>query len=302
MFNKNRKLKIKMENSLGPSIIDLMDKHPGILTVTIIIVAILISGVLFGLFRGVKSIWRKTKKFKLGNNEIEFNSDNPEKQSSAARDYDQRLAYCLSQVIQMSVSSGFDRSVKRQELFDRQCAYANARYSNIIGEIKDTYLREKSNINLQTIDVVLNYLFRECAVRELEVIFKADHLIEKSKDEIVENNRHIINSTAMAITLKAQELSISKNNNGEIQFSVIDDTLLGIIKEKATDIKKATTAIIEQAYTIAVEEMKNMSDIHAKLNKDISEVLATYFGSKNGFPETWNDSLPPNNVIGELAK
>ena len=96
---------------------------------------------------------------------------------------------------------------------------------------------------------------------------------------------------------KSKYLKFSRNLS-----RISPSALVGIIKEKATDIKKATTAIIEQAYTIAVEEMKNMSDIHAKLNKDISEVLATYFGSKNGFPETWNDSLPPNNVIGELAK
>lgn len=288
------------------SLIELMNRHPSILTLLIILIAIFLITILIGLFFGIKHLIKfiKSTKIKTKFGEIEFNSDKNQPKTSSNTEltknhYDEQFMICLSQIVKVSVDSGFERSVKRQELYNRQLEYANLRYENIISELKSKYIDEYGSSNIKIIDLLLHYIFNECAIRQLIKIFKADRLLEKSKEELIEANRHIIESTSSQVVLKAHELSTSKLNDDNITMSVVNEFLINMLRDKSNEIRKTTTDIIETAYNFALDDMNSMYDIHSDLSEKINNVLLSYFGKIENLPKNWNDDLPPNEIIGE---
>lgn len=289
------------------SLIELMNSHPSILSLLIIIIAIFLITLFIGIFFAIKHLVKfiKSTKIKTKFGEIEFNSDknNQPKENSSTEltknHYDEQFMICLSQIVKVSVDSGFERSVKRQELYNRQLEYANLRYENIISELKSKYIDEYGSSNIKIIDLLLHYIFNECAIRPLIKIFKADRLLEKSKEELIEANRHIIENTSSQIVLKAHELSTSKLNEDNVTMSIVNEFLINMLNDKSNEIRKTTTDIIETAYNFAVDDMNSMCEVHSDLSEKINNVLLSYFGKIENLPKNWNDDLPPNEIIGE---
>lgn len=292
------------DSSTTSLIIQLIDSHPGIFTLLVILLTSIVALLIVGIFFGLKSVWKAVKKSKIktGPVEIDFSVSDKAPSSTNARtlDFDEAFITCISQVINVSVENGFDRSLKRHELFNRQISYANLRYENIISDLKTEYINKTgSHTNIKLIDMLLHFLFNDCAIKSLEKVFKADRLIEKQKDAIVSVNRQVIESVSQQILFRAHELATSRLQSEGLSLSLIDETLIEIISDRTNEITRATTDIIEQAWELATEEMESMKGIQEDLNEKIKDVLFIYLGKEaSNTPNNWNDSLPPNEIVG----
>lgn len=306
-----------MTESNVNTLIALADNHPGILTLIIICGTLLLIGIGFAVFFLGRYFINKYNKIKLPKGVEMSSEENKEIKSEVvvasvkeankeAVDikHDKQFIKALGLVIDASVQSGFNRSVKRQELFNRQLQFAHIRLDAIKSNIINEYIKETSSTsNLPIINVFLDYIFQECAYLKLESIFKADRLIEKSKETVIENNRLLIEGVADKMIHKAYELSQSKVSVDVAQLSVayFDDTLIKLITSKTTEIKRAITDVIEKAYDIAVEEMDKMEELHSDLTQQINNILQSYLGNDSNLPGSWNDELPPNDIVGNYT-
>lgn len=201
---------------------------------------------------------------------------------------------CLSAVINASVDCGFQKSVERQNLFTKQIGYTKSRFNGIISSITIQYINTKRNFSIKQTEVLLSHIFEQAIYIPLERIFKADRLIEKSKENIIEEQRHFIDNIGLDVLKKTAEY---------VTGNELYNDLTEAIKSKEDELKRATLDSIEKAYDYAKTEMQQINKIQEDLNKAIENALSMYLGegfSELKTPKNWNDDLPPNDIIGEI--
>lgn len=296
------------------SLIALADSHPEILSLLIVSLAVTFMTVCVGIYFLAKFLVKRYRKVKLpGGGELTADGEEIKKQeipqeltsnkeiNKIIQNNNKQLIKTLATIINFSVQSGFDRSVKRQELFSRQLQFAHIRLDVIKNSIINEYLKEpNASSYIKIIEVFLDYIFQECAYVKLEGIFKADRLIEKTKDALVESNRFFIENVATNMVHKAIGLQQTKVSMENLSVSYFDDRLANLIDAKSSETKRAITDIIEKAYDIALEEMDKMNELHNDLTEKINNALLSYLGDEQDLPPSWNDTLPPNDIIGDF--
>ena len=199
-------------------------------------------------------------------------------------------------MVNAAVQSGFNRSIKRQELFNKQMNATDSLFEGIISSISNEYYhRKRNNCALRQVSILLQYIFKKEVYTPLEKIFKADKLCEKTKESVIEQHRFMINGITEKILKTTSELTI-------IGSEIIDEDLIEIICSKENEIKKGIIEAIEIGFDYAQEEMKGIEELQEELNKEINSALSVYLRddyNNLNIPENWNDELPPNSIIGD---
>ena len=274
-----------------------INTHPIMFTFIIIIATSLVILTLLGIFFLVKILIKrgiKSKYFEVPAEEIKKEIIQENKQIISKKET--QFIECLGIVIDAAVQSGFDRSVKRQELFNKQMSAADSLFERIISSISnDYYNKKRNNCVLIQLSILLQYIFKKEVYIPLEKIFKADRLCETSKEAIVELHRFLINSTTERLLKTAGELTI-------IGSEIIDEDLIEIIRSKENEIKKGMIETIEIGFDLAQEELKGIEELQKELNNAINSALSVYLKDDYNnlkIPDNWSSELPPNSIIGD---
>ena len=265
-----------------------IDSHP---ILALIIILFVIGVVCFTVY-SLSFIFKRERKI----GPISIGKEEDIKETIEEFEVDNSFLKCISSVVSYSIQSGFEKCTKRQELHNKQMGNVYTRFEGISSQIVNEYNGKKKSdpYIMKQIEIIIEYVFKDVIYKTLEKIFKEDRLCEKSKEAIVEEHRHFVDSVMDNIVKKTNELIIANKDL---------DGLVEILKTKKDDIKKAVIDSLEIAYDLAKEEMKFLQEEENKLNEQINNTLLMYLGEKidkSKFPSNWNDQLPPNNIIGEI--
>jgi hypothetical protein len=158
----------------------------------------------------------------------------------------------------------------------------------------------KGGTNVDIARALLYYCFREKVVAPFRQICVADRLAEKTKEEIVNNNRNFIDTAYHNLWIELQNLlNYSKENS-----SLSSDILIECLKEQKDYFKKMLISSLEYAYDEAVKCLKEVHNNNDVLDDKIKNVLKIHFDktvNSEDLPETLIDEdliMPPNNVVG----
>ena len=174
--------------------------------------------------------------------------------------------------------------------------YTETVFSGIISSILVQFINDSNN--LKYIEVVLSYTFREIIYIPLERIYKADKLSEKSKEDLIEEHRSFIDTIEDRILRKIGEIKYNDQGLNDVNSNLIKN-----VKNKKEEIKKGIIDCLNKAHEYAESELNQLTKLHQDLNIDIKEHLISYFGEefeKLQIPNSWNDDMPPNEIIGEV--
>lgn len=274
-----------------------INAHPAMFAFIIIILASLVILVLMGVFFLAKTVIKKgvkSKHFEIPAEEIK--KEIIQENQQIINKKETQFIECLGIVVNAAVQSGFNRSIKRQELFNKQMNATDSLFEGIISSISNEYYhRKRNNCALRQVSILLQYIFKKEVYTPLEKIFKADKLCEKTKESVIEQHRFMINGITEKILKTTSELTI-------IGSEIIDEDLIEIICSKENEIKKGIIEVIEIGFDLAQEEMKGIEELQEELNKEINSALSVYLRDDYNnldIPENWNDELPPNSIIGD---
>lgn len=274
-----------------------INTHPAMFAFIIIILASLVILVLMGVFFLAKTVIKKgvkSKHFEIPAEEIK--KEIIQENQQIINKKETQFIECLGIVVNAAVQSGFNRSIKRQELFNKQMNATDSVFEGIISSISNEYYhRKRNNCALRQVSILLQYIFKKEVYTPLEKIFKADKLCEKTKESVIEQHRFMINGVTEKILKTTSELTI-------IGSEIIDEDLIEIICSKENEIKKGIIEVIEIGFDLAQEEMKGIEELQEELNKEINSALSVYLRddyNNLNIPENWNDELPPNSIIGD---
>ena len=274
-----------------------INTHPAMFAFIIIILASLVILVLMGVFFLAKTVIKKgvkSKHFEIPAEEIK--KEIIQENQQIINKKETQFIECLGIVVNAAVQSGFNRSIKRQELFNKQMNATDSLFEGIISSISNEYYhRKRNNCALRKVSILLQYIFKKEVYTPLEKIFKADKLCEKTKESVIEQHRFMINGITEKILKTTSELTI-------IGSEIIDEDLIEIICSKENEIKKGIIEAIEIGFDYAQEEMKGIEELQEELNKEINSALSVYLRddyNNLNIPENWNDELPPNSIIGD---
>ena len=274
-----------------------INTHPAMFAFIIIILASLVILVLMGVFFLAKTVIKKgvkSKHFEIPAEEIK--KEIIQENQQIINKKETQFIECLGIVVNAAVQSGFNRSIKRQELFNKQMNATDSVFEGIISSISNEYYhRKRNNCALRQVSILLQYIFKKEVYTPLEKIFKADKLCEKTKESVIEQHRFMINGITEKILKTTSELTI-------IGSEIIDEDLIEIICSKENEIKKGIIEAIEIGFDYAQEEMKGIEELQEELNKEINSALSVYLRddyNNLNIPKNWNDELPPNSIIGD---
>ena len=274
-----------------------INTHPAMFAFIIIILASLVILILMGVFFLAKTVIKKgvkSKHFEIPAEEIK--KEIIQENQQIINKKETQFIECLGIVVNAAVQSGFNRSIKRQELFNKQMSATDSIFEGIISSISNEYYhRKRNNCALRQVSILLQYIFKKEVYTPLEKIFKADKLCEKTKESVIEPHRFMINGITEKILKTTSELTI-------IGSEIIDEDLIEIICSKENEIKKGIIEAIEIGFDYAQEEMKGIEELQEELNKEINSALSVYLRddyNNLNIPENWNDELPPNSIIGD---
>ena len=274
-----------------------INTHPAMFAFIIIILASLVILVLMGVFFLAKTVIKKgvkSKHFEIPAEEIKKEIIQENQQTINKKET--QFIECLGIVVNAAVQSGFNRSIKRQELFNKQMNATDSVFEGIISSISNEYYhRKRNNCALRQVSILLQYIFKKEVYTPLEKIFKADKLCEKTKESVIEQHRFMINGITEKILKTTSELTI-------IGSEIIDEDLIEIICSKENEIKRGIIEVIEIGFDYAQEEMKGIEELQEELNKEINSALSVYLRddyNNLNIPKNWNDELPPNSIIGD---
>ena len=274
-----------------------INTHPAMFAFIIIVLASLVILILMGVFFLAKTVIKKgvkSKHFEIPAEEIK--KEIIQENQQIINKKETQFIECLGIVVNAAVQSGFNRSIKRQELFNKQMNAIDSIFEGIISSISNEYYhRKRNNCALRQVSILLQYIFKKEVYTPLEKIFKADKLCEKTKESVIEQHRFMINGVTEKILKTTSELTI-------IGSEIIDEDLIEIICSKENEIKKGIIEAIEIGFDYAQEEMKGIEELQEELNKEINSALSVYLRddyNNLNIPENWNDELPPNSIIGD---
>ena len=274
-----------------------INTHPAMFAFIIIILASLVILILMGVFFLAKTVIKKgvkSKHFEIPAEEIK--KEIIQENQQIINKKETQFIECLGIVVNAAVQSGFNRSIKRQELFNKQMSATDSIFEGIISSISNEYYhRKRNNCALRQVSILLQYIFKKEVYTPLEKIFKADKLCEKTKESVIEQHRFMINGITEKILKTTSELTI-------IGSEIIDEDLIEIICSKENEIKKGIIEAIEIGFDYAQEEMKGIEELQEELNKEINSALSVYLRddyNNLNIPKNWNDELPPNSIIGD---
>jgi len=278
---------------------DFAGNHPGLFIFIMLILLAVVGVICFGLYKLIIFFVKKAD-FEVKAGDKGFKLKGKDDSAPAQEPFHFEKFYStLSTIIQYSVDTGYENSKKRQELFDSQMAKIRDNSDVIQTFIIEGYI-SKGGTNVDIARVLLYYCFREKVVAPFRQICVADRLAEKTKEEIVNNNRNFIDTAYHNLWIELQNLlNYSKENS-----SLSSDILIECLREQKDYFKKMLISSLEYAYDEAVKCLKEVHNNNDVLDDKIKNVLKIHFDktvNSEDLPETLIDEdliMPPNNVVG----
>ncbi len=281
---------------------DFAGNHPGLFIFTMLVLLAVVGLICFGLYKLIIFFVKKAD-FEVKAGDKGFKLKGKDDSATAAPIQEpfhfEKFYSTLSTIIQYSVDTGYENSKKRQELFDSQMAKIRDNSDVIQTFIIEGYI-SKGGTNVDIARALLYYCFREKVVAPFRQICVADRLAEKTKEEIVNNNRNFIDTAYHNLWIELQNLlNYSKENS-----SLSSDILIECLKEQKDYFKKMLISSLEYAYDEAVKCLKEVHNNNDVLDDKIKNVLKIHFDktvNSEDLPETLIDEdliMPPNNVVG----
>ena len=281
---------------------DFAGNHPGLFIFTMLVLLAVVGLICFGLYKLIIFFVKKAD-FEVKAGDKGFKLKGKDDSATAAPIQEpfhfEKFYSTLSTIIQYSVDTGYENSKKRQELFDSQMAKIRDNSDVIQTFIIEGYI-SKGGTNVDIARALLYYCFREKVVAPFRQICVADRLAEKTKEEIVNNNRNFIDTAYHNLWIELQNLlNYSKENS-----SLSSDILIECLKEQKDYFKKMLISSLEYAYDEAVKCLKEVHNNNDVLDDKIKNVLKIHFDktvNSEDLPETLIDEdliMPPNNIVG----
>ena len=281
---------------------DFAGNHPGLFIFTMLVLLAVVGLICFGLYKLIIFFVKKADfEVKAGDKGFKLKGKDDSATAVPIQEpfHFEKFYSTLSTIIQYSVDTGYENSKKRQELFDSQMAKIRDNSDVIQTFIIEGYI-SKGGTNVDIARALLYYCFREKVVAPFRQICVADRLAEKTKEEIVNNNRNFIDTAYHNLWIELQNLlNYSKENS-----SLSSDILIECLKEQKDYFKKMLISSLEYAYDEAVKCLKEVHNNNDVLDDKIKNVLKIHFDktvNSEDLPETLIDEdliMPPNNVVG----
>lgn len=281
---------------------DFAGNHPGLFIFTMLVLLAVVGLICFGLYKLIIFFVKKADfEVKAGDKGFKLKGKDDSATVAPIQEpfHFEKFYSTLSTIIQYSVDTGYENSKKRQELFDSQMAKIRDNSDVIQTFIIEGYI-SKGGTNVDIARALLYYCFREKVVAPFRQICVADRLAEKTKEEIVNNNRNFIDTAYHNLWIELQNLlNYSKENS-----SLSSDILIECLKEQKDYFKKMLISSLEYAYDEAVKCLKEVHNNNDVLDDKIKNVLKIHFDktvNSEDLPETLIDEdliMPPNNVVG----
>lgn len=265
-------------------------------TVTIIAIAFTIAIILlaFGLWSLLKHLVTHAKiGLKFGNKELSINKE----KEGRKLDINESFTSVITNILNYSSETAYEASVLRQNLFDDQVRNARSKFEMIRTLIVGDYASKVEDCNIDLIDIILNNVIDISIIIKLEKIFQVDKLTEKSKEAILSLYKPFIEQAASNIHLEIQKLIKPTN-------TLFSDDILKCIDAQKDLIRKSLIEILEYAYDESKNYFIRLKDLNEKYSVLINNTLKSYFSDNEqiveSFPSVWNETVPPNNVVGEV--
>jgi hypothetical protein len=281
---------------------DFAGSHPGLFIFTMLILLVVVSLICFGLYKLIIFFVKKADfEVKAGDKRFKLKGKDDSETTDPAQEpiHFEKFYSTLSTIIQYSIDTGYENSKKRQELFDSQMNKIKANSDVIQTFIIEGYI-SKGGANVEIARALLYYCFSEKVIAPFRKICIADRLAEKTKEEIVNNNRNFIDTAYHNLWIELQNLLNYSNENSSLSSNILIDCL----KEQKDYFKKMLVSSLEYAYDEAVKCLKEVHNNNDVLDDKIKNVLKIHFDktvNSEDLPESLIDEdliMPPNNVAG----
>lgn len=264
-------------------------------TVTIIAIIITISAVLlaFGLWSLLKHLVTNAKiGLKFGNKELSINKNNSKKEG-----IDRSFTSIITNILNYSSETAYESSILRQNLFDDQVRNAKSKFEMVRTLIIGDYSSKVKDCDIDLIDIILNNIIDIVIILKLEKIFQIDKLNEKSKEAILSLYKPFIDQAASNIHLELQKLIKPAN-------TLFNNEILVCVDNQKDLIRKSLIEILDYAYDESKSYYTKLKELNEKYSILINNTLKSYFSDNEqiieSFPNIWNETIPPNNVVGEI--
>lgn len=265
-----------------------------IVTVIALIFTVAIILLVFGIWKLLKHLVTHAKiGLKFGNKELSINKEKNEKNLNI----NESFTSVITNILNYSSEKAYDSSVLRQNLFDDQVRNAKSKFEMIKTLIIGDYAAKESNANIDLVDIILDNIIDIEVIIKLEKIFQVDKLTEKSKEVILNLYKPFIDRAASNIHIEVQKLIKPSN-------TLFNENILLCIDAQSDLIRKSLIEILEYAYDESKNYFVRLKDLNEKYSILINNTLKSYFYDNEqivkSFPNIWNESAPPNSVVGDI--
>ncbi len=283
-------------------ITDFAGNHPGLFIFTMLVLLAVVGLICFGIYKLIIFFVKKADfEVKAGDKGFKLKGRDDNATAGPAQEpiHFEKFYSTLSTIIQYSIDTGYENSKKRQELFDNQMTKIRDNSDVIQTFIIEGYI-SKGGANVEIARALLYYCFREKVIAPFRQICIADRLAEKTKEEIVNNNRNFIDTAYHNLWIELQNLLNYSSDNSSLSANI----LIECLKEQKDYFKKMLVNSLEYAYDEAVKCLKEVHNNNDVLDDKIKNVLKIHFDktvNSEDLPETLIDEdliMPPNNVVG----
>ena len=279
----------------------LLQQSPTLIVVIFTLIAAVLISLSFAAISIVKLVIKHKVELQLGKNvkingkdSKEGEADSEEETTSVGEEDLQTFISTLSMVIDYSVESGHNSSLRRQKLYDAQMTYIIDKFETIRTAIITAYTDKTGSTPPVLLPLLLKQSFEEALIEKLRKICQADKLAEKTREVVVENNRALIEGAFGKIEYNL------RNYIESLKSTLKADILLKCLRDQQETVKKAIVSSLEYAYDEAVSAMEALRHEKKEYNDKVNNALKSYFRKENLYkelPECWNDTLPPNSVV-----
>lgn len=283
-------------------ITDFAGSHPGLFIFTMLVLLAVVGLICFGIYKLIIFFVKKADfEVKAGDKGFKLKGRDDNANAGPVQEpiHFEKFYSTLSTIIQYSIDTGYENSKKRQELFDSQMNKIRDNSDVIQTFIIEGYI-SKGGTNVEIARALLYYCFREKVIAPFRQICIADRLAEKTKEEIVNNNRNFIDTAYHNLWIELQNLLNYSSENSSLSSNV----LIECLKEQKDYFKKMLVNSLEYAYDEAVKCLKEVHNNNDVLDDKIKNVLKIHFDknvNSEDLPETLIDEdliMPPNSVVG----
>lgn len=258
-----------------------------------IVVAVVFLGFLaFGIYRLIINdkikIGRREKNSKDDKNKDDNKENNSNDSTNNTNNSDS--LNILKKIINDSIKSGYERCTLRQELFDEQVKVMNNNLGIIRTTIASKFMQECGGDS--NIQYFIEKIFDDRISMRLKQTFKKDNLATKTEEQVIDNNRDIIDD------------AFNNIKNDLMMKGISDKKYFDILDSNKEALNGKIKIILKEARRLAREKKDELDELHRSFVSE-QKIMVAGFMNSNIADGDFDDLastlyLPPNDIIGEM--